>query len=79
MRRYELFERKFSKDEYRRFVDYYGIYKWHAYCGAFEHTEIVEIPDGINFVVRIPLSSSTHSTKVMKLTEMGFERIGLIK
>ena len=80
MKRYELYGRKFKNEkEFTDFADKYGIYKWHAYCGAFEHTEKVEMSEGINFVVRIPASNHTHWTKVQKLTEMGFEKIGLIK
>lgn len=79
MRRYELFEREFTESEFEEFVDYYGIYKWHAYCGAFEHAKETRTSNGITLTVRIPASNHTHSTKVRYLTEMGFQKIGLIK
>lgn len=79
MRRYEIFERDFGKDEFKEFVDFYGIYKWHAHCGAFEHCTETEIPNGIKLTVRIAASSSAHWTKVNKLTEMGFKKTEIIK
>ena len=79
MRRYELFEREFTKDEYEKFVDFYDIYKWRAYCGSFVNTEKTETSNRIKLTVRIPASNHTHFTKVRYLTEMGFQKIGLIE
>lgn len=79
MRNYEVFEREFTtKDEYIEFVEDKGIYKWNAYCGAFNNTKYTEDSGVSKLTVRIP-HSNCHSHKVRYLTEMGFQKTGLIK
>ena len=80
MRNYILYERTFdTKDEYDRFVDYYGIFKWSACMGAFRNCVVTETPNEIKIVTRLPFAQNGGFQRVKKLTEMGFEKVGLIK